>query len=151
MMTDPIADMLTRIRNAARARQNATSCPSSRLKLAVARVLENAGYLDSVRVEAEEGRAVLKLDIRYRDAESFERGEHFQIIELNGAGAIASHVWDPRCPLKTAYRTLFRQLRLTFAIAARNRDAGHRPIGAKALIRDLWTFRRLAASYPKSA
>ena len=65
MMTDPIADMLTRIRNAGTARHAQTRCPSSQQKLAVARVLEAAGFLGGVAVEASEGHASLVLDIRY--------------------------------------------------------------------------------------
>ncbi len=64
MTTDPIADMLTRIRNAARARHGELSCPSSKLKLAVARVLAEAGYLESVQVEAEAGRPMLRIRLR---------------------------------------------------------------------------------------
>ena len=68
MMTDPIADMLTRIRNAGMARHAQTSCPSSKQKLAIASVLQRAGFLDSVRVEEKEGHASLVLGIRYDDA-----------------------------------------------------------------------------------
>lgn len=67
MMTDPLADMLTRIRNAGGARHAEASCPSSNLKLAVARVLEQEGYLGQVRVEAHEGHATLVFSIRYTD------------------------------------------------------------------------------------
>ena len=66
MMTDPLGDMLTRIRNACRAGHPSTSCPSSKMKLAVARVLKEEGYLEEVSVEAEEGRARLRLSVRYR-------------------------------------------------------------------------------------
>jgi small subunit ribosomal protein S8 len=66
MLTDPIGDMLARIRNAARARRARTSCPSSRLRLDVARVLTEAGFLGGARVEEAEGRPVLWLDLRYR-------------------------------------------------------------------------------------
>jgi len=65
MMTDPIADMLTRIRNAGIARHHQTRCPSSKIKLSVAKVLESAGFLDEVRVEAQEGHPTLVLGIRY--------------------------------------------------------------------------------------
>ncbi len=65
MMTDPIADMLARIRNAAQARHTSLRCPSSKLKLAVARVLADAGYLDTVSVEAEGGRPVLHIKLRF--------------------------------------------------------------------------------------
>jgi small subunit ribosomal protein S8 len=65
MMTDPISDMLTRIRNAGMARQSETSCPTSKLKLAVAKVLHAEGFLSGVRVEAREGVVYLVLGIRY--------------------------------------------------------------------------------------
>ena len=66
MMTDPLGDMLTRIRNAGRAGHPSTACPSSKFKLAVARVLKEEGYLEDVAVEAEEGRPQLRLGVRYR-------------------------------------------------------------------------------------
>jgi len=65
MMTDPIADMLARIRNAGAAQHAGVACPSSKLKLAVARVIESSGFLSNVRVEARAGRPTLCFDIRY--------------------------------------------------------------------------------------
>lgn len=65
MMTDPVGDMLTRIRNAGMARHASTTVPSSKLKLAVARVLKQEGFLDDVRVEAEAGRPLIRLVLRY--------------------------------------------------------------------------------------
>lgn len=67
MMTDPIADMLTRIRNAGVARHAQTTCPSSRQKLAIARVLQKAGFVGDVSVEARDGHAVIVIGIRYDD------------------------------------------------------------------------------------
>ena len=67
MMTDPISDMLTRIRNAGMANQGETSCPSSKKKLAIAKVLEAEGFVSEVRVEAREGRPVIVIGIRYDD------------------------------------------------------------------------------------
>ena len=67
MMTDPIADMLTRIRNAAKARHAETRCPASTLKSAVAQVLTNEGFLAGVRTETEDGHPVLVLSLRYRE------------------------------------------------------------------------------------
>lgn len=64
-MTDPISDLLTRIRNAGQARHADLVCPSSRLKLAVAKVLVANGYLDTVAVEAREGKPVLRIRLRY--------------------------------------------------------------------------------------
>jgi small subunit ribosomal protein S8 len=68
MMTDPIADMLTRIRNAGTARHAQTTCPSSQQKLAIATVLQRAGFLDSVNVEDRDGHASLVFGIRYDEA-----------------------------------------------------------------------------------
>jgi len=68
MMTDPISDMLTRIRNAGTAKHAEASCPSSRQKLAIAQILKDAGFIDDVKVEARDGHPVLVIGIRY-DAE----------------------------------------------------------------------------------
>ena len=65
MMTDPIADMLTRIRNAGTAKHAQTTCPSSKQKLALAKVLQNAGFLGEVKVEARDGHPVIAMEIRY--------------------------------------------------------------------------------------
>jgi len=67
MMTDPISDMLTRIRNAGTARQNRTSCPFSKQKLAIAKVLEESGFLADVRAESHDGHLILAMTIRYDD------------------------------------------------------------------------------------
>jgi small subunit ribosomal protein S8 len=64
-MTDPVADMLTRIRNAGRAGHAETTFPSSKMKLAVARVLRDEGFIDEVQAEAIGGRAFLRIRIRY--------------------------------------------------------------------------------------
>ena len=67
MMTDPIADMLTRIRNAGGAKHLETRCPASKMKRAVAQVLESSGFLDGVREEGEGVQKTLVLGIRYDD------------------------------------------------------------------------------------
>jgi small subunit ribosomal protein S8 len=64
-MTDPISDMLTRIRNAQTARKPAVTLPSSKQKLAVAKVLEQEGYLSSVATENVEGKETLTLGLKY--------------------------------------------------------------------------------------
>jgi small subunit ribosomal protein S8 len=64
-MTDPVSDLLARIRNAGQARHAEVMCPSSKLKLAVARVLVANGFLDAVSVEAQEGKPVLRIRLRY--------------------------------------------------------------------------------------
>jgi len=64
-MTDPVSDLLARIRNAGQARHAELTCPSSTLKLAVAKVLVDNGFLDSASVEAEGGKPMLHVRLRY--------------------------------------------------------------------------------------
>ena len=65
MMTDPISDMLARIRNASLARHDRTEMPHSNLKEHVAHVLKQEGFLDDVRVSEGEGPKTLTLVLRY--------------------------------------------------------------------------------------
>jgi len=64
-MTDPIADMLTQIRNAQTARKPTITLPASKQKFAVAKVLEQEGYLGSVKKETVEGKPQLTLELKY--------------------------------------------------------------------------------------
>lgn len=65
MMTDPIADMLTRIRNAALARHDRTEVPASRLKAAVAEILKSEGFIADVRPSEGEGAKKLTIVLKY--------------------------------------------------------------------------------------
>lgn len=65
MMTDPIADLLTRIRNALVAKHKVTHVPASRIKADIARILKEEGYIDNVKRVEENGKAVLRLTLRY--------------------------------------------------------------------------------------
>jgi len=65
-MTDPIADMLVRIKNAAAVGKPSVSMPSSRIKLAIARVLQDEGYIADARVrELGGGKATLEIALKY--------------------------------------------------------------------------------------
>ena len=75
-MTDPIADMLTRIRNAQTARKPSITLPASKQKLAVAKVLEQEGYLANVKTEQVDGKGVMTLELKYyQDRPVIERLE----------------------------------------------------------------------------
>ena len=65
MTTDPIADLLTRIRNAARAKHPRVDLPSSKLKVEVARILKDEGYLSNYKVVEEKGKKTLRVFLRY--------------------------------------------------------------------------------------
>ncbi|MBZ5669670.1 MAG: 30S ribosomal protein S8 [Acidobacteriia bacterium] len=64
-VTDPIADMLTRIRNGIRARHPRVDMPSSKLKIEVARILKEEGYISNFKVGDEGKKKVLKVFLKY--------------------------------------------------------------------------------------
>lgn len=64
-MSDPIADMLTRIRNAQRVDKVSVSMPASKLKLAIAKVLEDEGYIDGFKVSGADGKPELEIGLKY--------------------------------------------------------------------------------------
>jgi small subunit ribosomal protein S8 len=64
-MSDPIADMLTRIRNAQATEKATVSVPSSKVKLAIAKVLKDEGYIDNFAVRENEGKPALEIALKY--------------------------------------------------------------------------------------
>ncbi len=89
-----------------------------------------------------------RIDLRYRDLAALRRGEEFRIIEINGVGSEATHIWDPRTTLVDAYRAQFSHYAEAFRIGAEMRRRGHRATGPLALLA-LWRRQsRLIASYP---
>ena len=75
-MTDPVADMLTRIRNGQTARQVAVTMPASKQKLAVAKVLEQEGYVASVTTADADGKKTMTIELKYyQDRPVIERLE----------------------------------------------------------------------------
>ncbi|MGE5339254.1 MAG: 30S ribosomal protein S8 [Gemmatimonadota bacterium] len=64
-MSDPIADMLTRIRNAQRIEKTEVVMPSSKLKVAIAQVLKEEGYIEGFQVAANEGKPELHIGLKY--------------------------------------------------------------------------------------
>ena len=89
-----------------------------------------------------------RFDIRFRDEESFRNAENFQIVEINGAGAEATHIWDADMRLRDAYKTLFQQFYILFSIGAQNRRRGFKALGPIPFLRDCRAYRRLAREYP---
>ncbi|BDW09986.1 30S ribosomal protein S8 [Polynucleobacter sp. SHI8] len=63
--TDPIADMLTRIRNAQAVQKPGVTMPSSKLKVAIANVLKDEGYIDSFDIVGETAKPVLSITLKY--------------------------------------------------------------------------------------
>jgi small subunit ribosomal protein S8 len=67
-MTDPIADMLTRIRNAIQARHKEVAIPASKLKLEIARILKEEGYINDLALEEETVQGQIKIQLKYTQA-----------------------------------------------------------------------------------
>ncbi len=68
-MSDPIADFLTRVRNAQRALKAEVSLPSSKLKVAIATVLKDEGYIHNFNVVEKEGKTTLFIELKYYEGE----------------------------------------------------------------------------------
>ena len=65
MMTDPIADLLTRIRNAHHAEKISLTMPGSKIKTAIAKVLQEEGYIEGYEASVEEGKPSLTIKLKY--------------------------------------------------------------------------------------
>ena len=82
MMTDPIADMLTRIRNANLRRKSEVAMPSSKMKASIAQVLQDEGFVDGVQLEEDGVFRTLKIQLRYWQGEPVIR----EIVRISKPG-----------------------------------------------------------------
>jgi len=89
-----------------------------------------------------------RYDIRYSSEEDLRAGKNFQIIELNGAASEATSIYDARNSIFAAYRTLFQQWDLVFAIGAANRKRGCTPTRLSLVWQKWHEYSRMAATYP---
>ena len=64
-MSDPIADMLTRIRNAQAVEKKSVIMPASKLKVAIAQVLKDEGYIDAFAIKGDGGKSELEISLKY--------------------------------------------------------------------------------------
>ncbi|HUB10630.1 MAG TPA: D-alanine--D-alanine ligase [Acetobacteraceae bacterium] len=89
-----------------------------------------------------------RIDVRFSSAQALARGEGFRVIEINGVGSEATHIWDPTTSLREAWQAQFEHYGAAFRIAAANRARGHRPAGLVAMWRSWRRQKRLMAAYP---
>ncbi|MEM7653820.1 MAG: D-alanine--D-alanine ligase [Pseudomonadota bacterium] len=89
-----------------------------------------------------------RFDVRFKDIESLQAGKDFKIVEVNGAGGEATHIWDRNTSLKDAYRTLMNQYDLLFQIGRRNRQRGFKAIAPWTLFSHYLKEKRLTGHYP---
>ncbi|GEN62464.1 hypothetical protein AOE01nite_06880 [Acetobacter oeni] len=89
-----------------------------------------------------------RVDLKFRSVEALRAGKDFEIIEINGVGSEATHIWDSRTTLREAYATQFHHYGEAFRIGAENRRRGWKSTRLFYGIR-LWREqRRLMRSYP---
>jgi hypothetical protein len=89
-----------------------------------------------------------RIDVRFGSTASLRRGTGFQVIEINGTGSEATHIWDPATKLVDAWRTQFFHYGAAFRIGAANRRRGFSSSGVRTMYRDWMNQRRLMAIYP---
>ena len=91
-MSDPIADLLTRIRNAQMVAKTTVCVPSSKVKVAIAQVLKDEGYIDGFSVKTDAGKAELEIVLKYYAGrpviERIERVSRPGLRVYRGSGAI---------------------------------------------------------------
>lgn len=89
-----------------------------------------------------------RIDLRYDNLDALREGRDFKIIEFNGSGSEATHIWDPEMTLARAYKDQFFHYGESFRIGAQMRKTGLKPIGPLKLLA-LWQHqKRLMRAYP---
>ncbi|QDH14254.1 D-alanine--D-alanine ligase [Formicincola oecophyllae] len=89
-----------------------------------------------------------RVDLKAPSVAALRRGEGLQLIEINGVGSEAIHIWDKNTTLREAYKAQFWHYRQAFLIGRQNRKAGWKSAGA---FKMLWAWlhqKRLSAHYP---
>ncbi|CAN5885172.1 hypothetical protein BH11PSE8_BH11PSE8_19040 [soil metagenome] len=89
-----------------------------------------------------------RFDVRFEEFADVQRGHGFTIVEINGAGAESTHIWDRRTGLLQAWRDLMRQYRWLFEIGHANRARGFKPMRLTAFMRDYRREKALTPQYP---
>ncbi len=94
-MTDPIADMLTRIRNAIAANHSRVDIPGSKLKMEVARILKEEGYINNFVTKGEDVKYVIRIFLRY-DAKGTSSITHLSRVSRPGRRVYVAATGIPR-------------------------------------------------------
>lgn len=89
-----------------------------------------------------------RFDLRFESFADVQRGRGFTIVEINGAGAESTHIWDRRTGLLEAWRDLMRQYRWLFEIGHANRARGFRPMSLAEFIQGYRREKHLTPLYP---
>lgn len=127
MVTDPIADMLTRIRNALVARHDYTDIPASKLKESIAVVLKREGYIQSYEEREEDGHGQLRVQLAYTGK------KEPVIVGLNRVSKPGLRVYTSRTELPRVYGGLGIAILSTPEGVMTGKDARKRGVGGEVL------------------
>jgi hypothetical protein len=92
-----------------------------------------------------------RFDVRYENIDDLMAGKNFWMIEVNGAGSEATHIWDKDSSIEDAYKFLFYQQRVLFEFGAMNRRRGFSTITVYSLLKMLFRQNRLVKMYSESS
>lgn len=126
-INDPIADMLTRIRNAGMARQHETSMPSTKILVAIAKILQQEGYIEGFHVEERRPVSVLKIELKYGSNRSHA------IREVKRVSKPGLRVYAGKTELPQVRSGLGISIVSTSQGVLSGREARHRGIGGEVL------------------
>lgn len=127
MLTDPIADMLTRIRNANRAMHDSASMPTSRMKEEIARLLKDEGYIKDFKVVEAEPAALLVVELK------FGKNRERVITDLKRVSKPGRRVYARKDRLPRVLGGLGTAILSTSTGVITNRQAAERGVGGEVL------------------
>jgi len=126
-MSDPIADMLTRIRNAGKAKHNSVDIPGSKIKTEVARVLKESGYIRNYKLLEDGKQGVLRVYLKY------SRGQDHTIINIERISKPSRRMYLNARSVKPVYSGLGIAIISTSQGVMTDKDARTRNIGGEVL------------------
>jgi len=130
-MTDPVADFLTRVRNAIRAKQQKVDVPASKLKLEIARILKEEGYISNFKATEENGQKLLRVYLKYGN------GSEAAISNLNRISKPGCRVYVGRTEIPRVLGGLGINILTTPKGVMTGRDARKSGVGGEILC-EVW-------------
>jgi len=126
-MSDPIADMLTRMRNAGKAKLNSVDIPGSKLKVELARILKNEGYIRNYKFLKDEKQGILRVYLKY------DPGQTSAIYSLKRVSKPSRRAYAKSKDVKTVYNGMGIAILSTSRGIMTDRQARKENIGGEVL------------------
>lgn len=130
-MTDPVADMLTRLRNAAKARFNSVDIPGSKMKIDIAKILKDEGYIRNYKFIKDGKQGILRIYLKYG------AGQESVVFGLNRVSRPSRRVYVKSKDIKPVYNGLGTAILSTSRGVMTDRKARKENIGGE-IICNIW-------------